>query len=276
MPGLAEVQLLADLRRQDYDRYLTLLFLKPKDRFRLALLLAFNQEIGQIAERVTEPLIGEMRLTWWRDTLSAESRPKHPLAEALIAQIAKEQLPRDPLLAMIEPRRRELDKEPFADLAEMARHARATAGLLNETAASVLGASDSDAAEELGTAWGLIGQLRSVPFHAAAGRVRLPQDLLSQAGLQPSQIAGGRAPVEALASVGKQIAAQAVSHLEAAGRATPRMASGREPWLLLGTLARHHLERLEKAEWHLFDPRLAHSAGKQSFLLLKARLTKRW
>lgn len=47
-----------------------------RDRFRAA--LALDQRLGRIAAATSEPMLGQMRLAWWRDMMETEiaSRPK--------------------------------------------------------------------------------------------------------------------------------------------------------------------------------------------------------
>jgi len=61
---------LADaLRRHDRDRYLSALFV-PADRRGAAIALyVFNHEIAKTREVVTEPLLGQIRLQWWREAI---------------------------------------------------------------------------------------------------------------------------------------------------------------------------------------------------------------
>ena len=57
------------VRRVDYDRYLTALFAPPPARERLFALYAFNHEIAKVRETVSEPMIGQIRLQWWREAI---------------------------------------------------------------------------------------------------------------------------------------------------------------------------------------------------------------
>ena len=59
------------LRRHDADRYLTALFAPGERREALFALYAFNLEIARMREAVSEPMMGLIRLQWWRDALEA-------------------------------------------------------------------------------------------------------------------------------------------------------------------------------------------------------------
>ncbi len=63
--------LLDDLRKSDRDRYLCLLLMPERCRGFLAGLFAFNSELAQIRERVSDPAAGEVRLAWWNEVIDA-------------------------------------------------------------------------------------------------------------------------------------------------------------------------------------------------------------
>lgn len=60
---------------------------RVRDAF--GLLLMFDQRLADIVGRASEPMIGQLKLAWWRDALSStpEARPKgEPLLAALFEQ----------------------------------------------------------------------------------------------------------------------------------------------------------------------------------------------
>ena len=58
-------------RAADYDRYLSALFAPVGRREALFALIAFNHEIARIPEAVSEPMLGRIRLQWWREVVEA-------------------------------------------------------------------------------------------------------------------------------------------------------------------------------------------------------------
>src|SRR5271157_5432659 len=59
------------VRRHDRDRFQTVLFAPAARREALFALYAFNYEIARVRESVTEPMIGQIRLEWWRESIAA-------------------------------------------------------------------------------------------------------------------------------------------------------------------------------------------------------------
>jgi len=82
MPKTPTDPLLADLRKRDPERFVTLMFAPEQRRAGLGVLYAFNLELGRIRERTLhEPMAGHIRLQWWRDAIAGR-RGETPLAEA--------------------------------------------------------------------------------------------------------------------------------------------------------------------------------------------------
>ncbi len=199
---MSEESLEARVRAVDEDRWLATRFASADARPGLVAVLAFNHEIARVAEIVSEPMLGEIRLQWWRETLTEIGNGgavrAHDVAQALATDLSAEAFARarPHLDALIDARARDLDPSPFPDLAALSGYAAATAG--GVTAAS-LAALDAQAAPDglafaAGEAWGLTGLMRAFAARAAAGRSVLPEALCRAEGLRPADVAAGRAP----------------------------------------------------------------------------------
>ncbi|MGB0748889.1 MAG: phytoene/squalene synthase family protein [Magnetospiraceae bacterium] len=169
------------VRRLDNDRYLCSLFAPEADRSGLFALAAFNIELARIRETVSEPLLGMIRLQWWRDALTTILEggdvPEHPVVQALAQTIGTTPLRVELLMEMIDAREQDLDPPPPADLAVLEGYCAATSGALAEAFLDVLRLEAQSAratARQVGTAWGLCGLARAAPFHARQGKSFLP------------------------------------------------------------------------------------------------------
>lgn len=252
---------LEQVRRFDRDRYLTALFAHPPARADLMALYAFNLEVAKTREVVREPMMGLMRLQWWRDVLAeiyAGNERRHQVVQPLAATIRRHRLERAPFDRLIEARERDLDEIPPADLPALVGYVDATAGGLGLLAAQTLGDAGEPAVTAvpaIWAAWALAGLLRAVPFHARHRRVHLPQDLLARQGLDARDILEQRRP-PALAEVARVVAVEAGGKL-AAGRAlAPKLPRRLLPVTLLGTLAARYLRQLEAVGYDLYAPEL--------------------
>jgi phytoene synthase len=162
--------LLAHIRRADPDRYFCSLFAPAEQRQALCLLYAFNHELARAREVTSEPTLALIRLAWWREVVAGAEK-KHEIATPLSAALRDGWFERDDLLALIAAR----EDEDIPDFDRFMNYARGTAGRLARTAGKVLGA-DSQAVEDLGTAYGISGILRAAPFLARQNRSLLPAD----------------------------------------------------------------------------------------------------
>ena len=172
--------LLEHVRRADPDRFFCSLFAHKDKRETLWLLYAFNHELARAREVASEPVLALMRLTWWREVVDGFEK-KHEIATPLGAALAAGVFERGDLTRLIDARETEAEPE-MPDFDAFMKYVRGTAGLLARISGKVLG-EDSDAAEALGTAYGISGILRAAPFLAASGRSLLPADGTGKAEL---------------------------------------------------------------------------------------------
>jgi NADH dehydrogenase [ubiquinone] 1 alpha subcomplex assembly factor 6 len=169
---------------------------------------------------------------------------RHEVATPLATAIRTHAIPRAPLDAMIDARERDLAGEPPATLADLERYLEATSSLLLNAQINVLcGTSGGEAARRIGIAWGLVGLIRAVPFHAAAKILYIPAEVARAADLHEGDVYALK-PSAALAAALAPLAEAARRHLAAARdlrRAVPKPAL---PALLITRLAACHLRRL--------------------------------
>lgn len=174
------------VRRVDPDRWLSSRFVADASaRADVVTLYAYDYELARAPKVASNALLGEMRLTWWRETLdevfAGATVRQHPTAQALAEVVRRRGLPRDLLETMIEARHRELDPAPMSEN-EIIDWARGTAGVAAQLAALVLDPkADARLALAGGSAWALGRRLAETPelrptflrvIHAARGASR--------------------------------------------------------------------------------------------------------
>jgi phytoene synthase len=187
-------------RDGDPDRYASALFAPRASREPLFALYAFNVALASIAEQVSEPQLGEIRLQWWRDALdraTAGEATGHPVADAVGGAIRRYALSRDSLAGLIDARSFDVSVKIMPDAAALDDYLGKTAGALFRLAAEVAAPHRTSelepAVRAAGIAYGLTGLMRALPVHAARGRVDLPADMLLRHGTSPEQILAGKA-----------------------------------------------------------------------------------
>ncbi|MGE5766720.1 MAG: phytoene/squalene synthase family protein [Bacteroidota bacterium] len=250
MSGLTPCGIL--VQRHDRDRYLASLFAPEAEREQLFALYAFNYEVARTAELVSEPMLGQIRLQWWRESLAGiyEGRTRrHEVVEPLARAIEAKALPRGLFEAIVDAREFDLDPAPPEDLATLRVYAEGSSTALLRLALAVLGAEDAAsraAAEELGPAWAYLGLLRALPLHARQKRCYLPADVMAEAGVDLRDVFELRSS-PALTAASRRLMEAAAGHLAAArgpARDVPRRAL---PALLPARLADLYLRQLRQA-----------------------------
>src|SRR3982750_325458 len=112
----------ASVRAADPDRYFSALFAPAPLRPHLFALYAFNHEVAHVAESVREPMLGAIRLEWWRETAegAAKGAPRnHDVARGLAALFADRHLPLQALESIIAARAFDSDAGQLADFAAL-------------------------------------------------------------------------------------------------------------------------------------------------------------
>ena len=245
-----------DLQRLDPDRWLTTLFAPDASRPGLFALYAFNAEIARARESVSQPMIGQIRLQWWREAwegIAAGKPRQHPVVLALHEHCRD--LDQSAVMALIDARERDMEDAPFANLAALTEYARATSAPLMQLAVQQLGAqADDDAIDAAGTAYALTGILRAAPHLLARHRVLLPLDLLAAQGLSP-EAAYQTETGTALGQVFTRIAAEAEAQLNTARQ--QKISRAALPALMPATLAGLALKALRRCD---YDPVAAETA----------------
>jgi phytoene synthase len=245
------------VRRFDHDRFMTAIFAPAAVREHLFALYAFNIEIAKTGEVVTEPLIGQMRLQWWRDTLDrlyGGQTVAHGVARPLGEAIAACGLDRNRFDQLIDAREFDLDRTPPPDFTALHGYAADTGSPLLALAMAVTGGQGAvldDVARQAGTGWALTGLLRAVPFHARQHRLYLPADKLEEEHVRVRAIFDLK-PDGGFSNVIRGIGEHARRHFLRARQSVRRLPRPARSPALLAELGLLYLNDLEGAGWDPF------------------------
>ncbi len=270
------------VRQHDPDRFVMALFAPAGRREALFALYAFNLELAKAREVVSEPMMGRIRLQWWRDGLdgiAAGKPPGHRVAEALAAAVTAYGLPVTEMGRMIDTREADMEDAPHGDMAALLAYADGTTGSLGALAAAVLGGAPdnatADAVRQAGVAHSLTGLLRAVPFHARGKRLYLPQDRVAAAGVGLGDLFELRGSA-ALNTVVAEVADAADMALSAARSVRGTLPRVLRHALLPAALAAGDRARLRRAGHDPFDVRLRRDPLRRVFRLGFAALSGRY
>lgn len=136
--------------------HLALRYAPAERRPALFALFALDGTLERLARHTREPLVAQMRLAWWRESLTALDREAPP-AEPLLRTLARDVLARgvrgETLAVLASGWEVVLGDRPLDD-AGLERFARERGATLFRAAASVLGA-DAPGIDAAGEAWAL-------------------------------------------------------------------------------------------------------------------------
>lgn len=170
------------VERGDPDRFAATMATPVPMRRVLFPLYAFNLEIARAPWMSAEPLIAEMRLQWWHDTLDeiAAGGPvrRHEVATPLSQVVDAEGAAL--LTGCVSARRREAQRLPMADAGDLRDYVAETGGTLMWVAARALGGAQETRARQIGAAAGLANYLLGVPMFLQRGLNPLPEMTTSQ------------------------------------------------------------------------------------------------
>lgn len=269
-------------RRDEPDRYLAALLAPAEASGALITLAAFAGELARIPASVSEPLIGEIRLQWWRDAVDAAGRREkcgHPVADALSTLMQTHGIDGLRLQRMIDARAFDLTGDLHADEAALDRHLAETEGLAFDIAHEILTGRPlpGSIAAQAGLGYGLARALGRLPASLHNGGFPIAETVLAQNGVTRSRLAERPFAAETRAGIGTAIRASrekimktlAEVRLDIAGQGSPGLVA-----LLPLATVEPYLRALDGAG---FQP-LEHIADitplTRIWVLLKARMSR--
>lgn len=263
------------VRAGDRDRYLAALLAPRAARPHLLALYALDIELVSIRDKITEPLAGELRLQWWRDSVAAlyhGGTGDHPVLQALAPAIAAGDLPAAAFDAMVEARITDQYDDLLPDTPALEGYLGEAFGHVVQLACLILsGGKDhrsGTTAGHAGMALGIAWILRNVARHAAHGKVYVPADMLARHAAEPDALTGGRMS-PAIAAALAELRALGRTHLARAGEARATLPAQLAPAFAPLALVEPWLAASER----LADP--LHEAPRVSPLRRQWRLWRR-
>ncbi len=256
----------------DRDAWLASLFAPQDRRSRLHALYAFARELSGVRAKVSQPMLGEMRLRWWIDALGGgEGARAHPVADALLDTIDASGISLAEVEDFIDAHAFELYDAPMETLAALESYCRRIGGRLGAWAAAALGAQDAahPALENAGVARTLTAILTALPRQIAAGQTFLPATLLVKHGVAPQDLAAG-ADSPGLRALLAELRETARRRYETA-RAEARAASPQARAALLpASTVPLYLEPMERKSYTPFQPLAEPSQWRRQWRMWRA------
>ncbi|XP_037309995.2 NADH dehydrogenase (ubiquinone) complex I, assembly factor 6 isoform X1 [Pungitius pungitius] len=249
------------VRSRDYDGYVSSLLLPEEARRSSLALRAFNVELAQVKDSVSQKTIGLMRMQFWKtavEDIYRDEPPKQPVSGELWRAVRKHELTKRWLLRIITEREKDLDDRAYRNLQELETYSENTQSSLIYLLLQCLGLKNvhaDHAASHIGKAQGIVTCLRATPYHSSRRRVYLPMDVCMLHGAsQEDFIRGGRE--QSVRDVVYDVASQAHVHLEHARSFSNNVPPAANLAFLQTVVLEDYLQRVRRADFDVFHPSL--------------------
>lgn len=243
--------------KRDGDTFLAAAIAPAPQRADLFTLYAFRNEITRIPFMVSEPMIGEIRLQWWREAIEeiCGDGPvrSHEVVTPLAELIKRLDLPRGLFDTFINGFSDDLAEEPAPTMAALGMRVASREAAMMELAAHIGGAEKADFGKAA-KAHGLTRALIDLPRHASQGRCLIPLDILRETDADPHALFRGDFD-DRLAKAFGMMCGQA----HAAFAETTKLDKTARAAALPAAIAKASLKEISKAGFNPFttDPRPA-------------------
>ncbi|EJC98096.1 uncharacterized protein FOMMEDRAFT_162448 [Fomitiporia mediterranea MF3/22] len=254
------------VRKHDRDSYLTSQFFPKALQPACFAVRAFYLELAMIQDSVSNPLIGQMRMQFWKDAIQQPGASPHPIAVALHNASKGAHIAPYHLRRIIEARDIELNSPSHLNMDTLLAHAESTTSTLNYILLSILGLSSSDtyshAASHIGVSQTVSTLLRALPYHASKGVMVIPASITAKHHVNQEEVFRRGPAASGLQDAVYEFAIVANDHLITARdmfkgsnglHEVPREAMS---VFLNAVPVQNYLRRLEKANFDAFNPKL--------------------
>ncbi|KAH8814621.1 Squalene/phytoene synthase [Flagelloscypha sp. PMI_526] len=257
------------LRQRDYESFL-IGHLFPKDLYSgYFALKAFSVELATVQDNVSSPVLGNMRMQFWRDALnSIDKPPNHPIAVALSHAIQKYNINQYHLKRIIEARDTEIRNSTHLTTDSFLKHSEATSSSILYLLLSLLKLQSSEldhAASHLGAAQTIVTLLRALPFHLRARRMVIPADITAEGRVVHEDVFRRGPQAEGFEDAVFKFATLANDHLvtarERLGEAPKAIRERAKPVFMSMVPVGHFLKTLEKVNFNVFEKTVQQKDG---------------
>lgn len=157
----------------DLERSLALSYAPAASRAGVTAIFALDAQLADVVRTTRDPMVGQLRLTWWFEVLEALDRappPAQPVIEALAASVLPHGVSGATIAGMVDGWEALLDREPLTP-DRIAEHGERGARLFNATAC-LSGAGPGDPVTVAGRGWALADLSRHLSDSAEREMVR--------------------------------------------------------------------------------------------------------
>ncbi|KAJ7985496.1 hypothetical protein DPEC_G00352630 [Dallia pectoralis] len=249
------------VRSRDYDGFVSSLLMPEEARRSSLAVRAFNVELAQVKDSVSQKAIGLMRMQFWKTVVEDIYRDEpslQPVSAELWRAVRKNYLTKRWLLRIVSEREKDMEDRAYRNLQELEAYSENTQSSLLYLLLESLGVKDvhaDHAASHIGKAQGIVTCLRATPYHSSRRKVYLPMDICILHGAsQEDFIRGSRE--QNVRDVVYDIASQAHVHLQHARSFSKNVPATALPAFFQTVVLEDYLQRVRRVDFDVFHPSL--------------------
>ncbi|KAL3858745.1 hypothetical protein ACJMK2_008999 [Sinanodonta woodiana] len=267
------------VRKNDYENFLCCLLLPERLRPAGFAIRAFNVEIAQVRDVVSDKYRGIMRMQFWKDAIDNifKGNPPHaPVALELAKVIEKHKLNKIWFTRLMEARAEQLEADGFRSVKAVEDYGENTVSALLYLLLQCAGVKNIHAdhvASHLGRAQGVVTLLRSTPYHSSKERVYFPVELLIKHGVSEESVIRGQQE-KPLKDLVFDLASVAHHHLLTARNMKKDVPKEAIPIFLNSLICDQYLKKLQLADFSIFDKSLQKKNGLLPWQLFIQKMKK--
>ncbi|KAM4601494.1 NADH dehydrogenase (ubiquinone) complex I, assembly factor 6 [Polymixia lowei] len=249
------------VRSRDYDGFVSSLLLPEEARRSSLALRAFNVELAQVKDSVSQKTIGLMRMQFWKTAIEEIYRddpPLQPVSSELWRAVRQHYLTKRWILRIITEREKDMEDRAYRNLQELEAYSENTQSSLIYLLLECLGVKDvhaDHAASHIGKAQGIVTCLRATPYNSSRRKVYLPMDVCMLHGASQEEFIRGSRE-QKVRDVVYDIASQAHVHLQHARSFSRNVPAAAAPAFLQTVVLEDYLQRVRRADFDVFHPSL--------------------
>lgn len=232
-------ELLSDYER---DNFFISLFAPAQKRDDVLIILSLNHELSKAMSIVKEPMMGKIRLQWWRDEIEKIYEGKAPAPQPVLENLIslRGQINKISLLRLIDFYDDNLVMVGFQRTENLKQYLLQKNSVVFDLIQEVLG-TGRKTNPDLSLGWGLTEFTRHIGLDVAEGKHYIPIEILVKHGIDKGYITP---KTEALKNVIKELHDLALSHLKNIKE---------ESYLVLyKDMAELYLKEIEQKEFDIF------------------------
>lgn len=176
---------------------LSFIFLPKNKRQAMTALYAFCREVDDVVDECTDFNVAQTKLNWWKSEVANlyANTPQHPVTKALQPFVTEFNLAQEHFLEIIDGMEMDLKFNRYENFEQLQLYCYRVASLVGLLSAQIFGFNNRDTlkyAQDLGMAFQLTNIIRDVGEDARRGRIYLPLDELTKAGVSEEDILQSR------------------------------------------------------------------------------------